>query len=292
MERLDTLDAWRRYGERARSRGASVGFVPTMGALHAGHLALIAAARAQCDVVVVSVFVNPRQFNDAGDLERYPRTPEADRSACEAAGVDALAEPSLGEMWPDYPAPTATTVHVAGLGDVLEGAGRPGHFDGVASVVAKLFALSGPCHAYFGEKDFQQLAVIRRMVRDLAIPVNVVGCPIVRDPDGLALSSRNVRLSPSGREQALGLHRALRAAAGAPAPASVVRAALGEVLAEHDLEVAYAEVVDPATLAPRGDAEGGPARALVAAIVDGVRLLDNGEVSLEPAREACDAAGD
>ncbi len=157
--------------------------------------ALFAAASAECDVVVATIFVNPRQFHDAADLARYPRTPEADRALALEAGVDCLVSPSLEAMWPDFPAPTPTTVSLGALAEVFEGVGRPGHFDGVASVVAKLFAITGPCRAYFGEKDFQQLAVVRQLVRDLGFDVMIVGCPIVRDDDGLALSSRNGQLS-------------------------------------------------------------------------------------------------
>ena len=252
-----------------------------MGALHAGHASLFRAARERGDVVLATLFVNPRQFNDALDLGRYPRTPEADAALAERDGVDCLVTPELAEMWPDYPDDTATTVSVRGLGDVLEGAGRPGHFDGVASVVAKLFAVTGPCRAYFGEKDFQQLAVITQMVRDLAVDVEVVGCPIVRDADGLALSSRNQLLDARERASALGLSRAIGAASRA-APASELRAAMHAELVRHDLDVAYADVVDPRTLRPSADDESGPRRALVAASVHGVRLIDNGPVTVTP----------
>ncbi len=284
MEHLSSLAEWRSFCESHRRTGQRIGLVPTMGALHAGHASLFRTAAEQGDVVVATLFVNPRQFNDAGDLARYPRTPAADAALAESHGVHCLVEPAIAEMWPDYPAPTATTVSVHGLGDVLEGAGRPGHFDGVASVVAKLFALTGPCRAYFGEKDFQQLCVIRQMVRDLSFDVEVVGCPIVREPDGLALSSRNQLLDEDERARALGLARAL-ATAAVPASASELRARMRAELERHGLEVAYAEVVDPKTLVPSTDDLSGPRRALVAASVHGVRLIDNGPVTVT-AKEA------
>jgi pantoate--beta-alanine ligase len=279
VERLGDVAAWRDYAAGLRVAGRRVGLVPTMGALHAGHVALFAAARAAGDVVLATSFVNPRQFHDARDLAAYPRDPDGDRSLADGL-VDCLVEPSLAEMWPDYPADTPTTVSVSGVGDVLEGDGRPGHFAGVASVVAKLFAITGPCRAYFGEKDYQQLIVVRQMARDLAFDVEVVGCPIVRDASGLAVSSRNVRLSTAGREQATGLSRAVAAARARVGPASVLRSAMVEVLDAAGVEVAYAEVVDPVTLRASGDDESGQRRALVAGEVEGVRLIDNGPVTV------------
>jgi pantoate--beta-alanine ligase len=231
-------------------------------------------------VVLTTIFVNPRQFDDASDLEQYPRTPESDHHLAFDAGVDCLISPTLEEMWPDYPRATPTTVSLGQLGDVFEGEGRPGHFDGVASVVAKLFVITGPCRAFFGEKDFQQLAVIRQMVRDLSFDVEVVGHPIIRDDHGLALSSRNVLLTPEGRHQALGLSRALRAVADEPRRADEQRATLREVLEGSGVEVAYAEVVDPSTLVPSRDSETGERRALVAGFVEGIRLIDNGPVEV------------
>ncbi len=280
MERLDTLAQWRDWAEGTRRAGRAVSVVPTMGALHEGHRALVAAAVAAGDEVLVTSFVNPRQFENLADLTAYPRTPEADAALVEAAGAAALATPSLEEMWPDHPAPTATTVHVAGLSEVLEGAQRPGHFDGVASVVAKILILSGPCRLWLGEKDFQQVAVISQMVRDLALPVSVATVPTVREDSGLALSSRNVRLSEAGRRRALGLVAALRAAREHPARASALRARMARVMAEAGVEVAYAEVVDPASLEPCDDSARGRRRALVAGYVEGVRLIDNDEVEV------------
>ena len=251
-----------------------------MGALHAGHASLFRAAKDSGDVVLATLFINPRQFNDDADLNAYPRTPDRDVEMAEASGVDCLIEPTLREVWPAYPKPTPTIVSVRGVGDVLEGQGRPGHFDGVASVVAKLLTVSGPCRAYFGEKDFQQLAVVRQLVHDLAFDVEVVGCGIVRDDDGLAFSSRNARLSADARTRALALSRAVRAVAATTAPAGVLRALMVDVMTQVDLDVAYAEVVDPVTLVPSGDDESGTARAMVAAVVDGVRLIDNASVTL------------
>ena len=280
MQLITELSAWRRYADEGRRAGRLIGLVATMGALHAGHASLFRAARDHGDVVLATLFVNPRQFNDAADLAAYPRSPESDRELAEANGVDCLVTPSLAEMWPTYPAPTPTTVSVRRLSEVLEGAGRPGHFDGVASVVAKLFALTGPCRAYFGEKDLQQLAVVRQMARDLAFDVDIVSCPIVRDEDGLALSSRNVLLSAAGRRRARALSQALRAVAQRSAPASEQRATLSRVLGAADLKLDYAEVVDPVTFAPCTDGDAGVRRAMVAAWVDGTRLIDNGPVTV------------
>lgn len=261
---------------RDRARGARVGLVPTMGALHAGHLSLIERARRDDDVVVVSVFVNPLQFGPGEDFERYPRTLDRDVEACAAAGADVVFAPSVAEM---FPAPAITAVSVAGLCEPLEGAARPGHMEGVATVVAKLFGIVGECSAYFGEKDFQQLAVIRRMVADLSIDVRVVGCPTVRDPDGLALSSRNAYLSPAERAQAPALHRALEAgaalvAAGETDPAAV-EAAMASVIAACPLaEIDYAAAVDPNTLAADGPLSG-EVRLVLAARFGRARLIDN-----------------
>jgi pantoate--beta-alanine ligase len=284
MRLVSDVEEWRSLAESERRAGRSVGLVPTMGALHAGHFSLFEAANAHDDVVIATTFVNPRQFDNQHDLAHYPRTPDADRALAEVHGVDVLVEPTLEAMWPDFPDPTPTTVTIRGLGDVLEGAARPGHFDGVASVVAKLLVVTGPCRVYFGEKDFQQLCVIRQMVRDLSFGVEVVGCPIVRDADGLALSSRNVLLSDDARRRALALSLALARVAEVPAAASEHRRVLREELENAGVDVVYAEVVDPASLAASNDAHSGDARALVAALVDGVRLIDNGPVLLKGER--------
>ena len=279
MQVLTSARAFAEALEAERARGRSVGLVPTMGALHAGHRSLVARAAAECDTVAVTVFVNPLQFDDASDLAAYPRDLKGDVAQAEAAGATMVFAPGVQEMYPSHPAPPATTVHVSGVSEGLEGGSRPGHFDGVATVVAKLFALAGRCRAYFGEKDYQQLAVVRRMTADLSLPVEVVGCPTVREPDGLALSSRNVRLGPAERLAALALRRALDAGLealdqGAP-EAAVVRRAMDRVLAAEPLvEADYAEVVDAATLAVPAVLSG-ELRLLVAARVGAVRLIDN-----------------
>ena len=271
-----------------RSAGRTVGLVPTMGALHHGHRSLVERAVDECDVVTVSIFVNPLQFGDPSDLERYPRSLDADTAIAAAAGASVVFAPSVSDMYPGFPAPVATSVHVAGLGERWEGASRPGHFAGVATVVAKLFSLAGRCRAYFGEKDFQQLAVVRRMVVDLSMPVEVVPCPTVREPDGLAASSRNVRLSATGRIAARCLHEAL--AAGCRLVSSGVRdsAAVGHAMADM-VAAEPAAVLDYAVAV---DADGlqvpdellGDVRLLVAATVDGVRLIDNTGCSVPPNR--------
>jgi pantoate--beta-alanine ligase len=268
-ETRDVLDA-------ARREGATVGFVPTMGYLHDGHVSLMARARAECDVVAASIFVNPLQFAAGEDLSTYPRDLPADSARSEAAGVDLLFTPSVEEM---YPRPAATSVVVPELAATMEGASRPTHFAGVSTVVAKLFNIVGPCRAYFGEKDFQQLAIVRRMADDLSFAVEVVGCPIVREPDGLALSSRNVYLSPDERAAAPVLHRALQAGvasivAGERDPGAVRELIAAIVAAEPLAELDYAEVVDATTLA-RPDVLTGEIRLLTAARFGRPRLLDN-----------------
>lgn len=253
-----------------------VGLVPTMGWLHAGHTSLIERARSDSATVVVSIFVNPRQFGEAADFTRYPRNEARDLSMCEAAGADLVFAPSVDEV---YPPGFDTTVTVGGIAGPLEGAARPGHFDGVATVVAILFALVGAERAYFGVKDYQQVQVIERMALDLALPTEVVPCPTVREPDGLALSSRNARLSPAGRAAAPVLHRALRAGAACITAgergADEVRSAMHGVLAAEPLaEVDYVSVADPDTLSELADVNG---RALLslAVRIEGVRLIDN-----------------
>ncbi|MBK9180264.1 MAG: pantoate--beta-alanine ligase [Acidimicrobiales bacterium] len=260
----------------ARSTGGSIGFVPTMGALHDGHASLMRRASGECDVVVASIFVNPLQFGPTEDLAAYPRTPEHDRAVAEAAGVDVLFVPHAEEM---YPEPMHTTVTVSGVSEPLEGRTRPTHFAGVATVVAKLFGLVGPCRAYFGEKDYQQLAVIRTMVRDLSLPVQVVGCATVREPDGLALSSRNAYLGPAERAAATVLHRALlagRAAVeGGQRDPALVREIMADLIGAEPLaELDYAEVVRADTLQGVGPLAG-ELRLLAAARIGSTRLIDN-----------------
>jgi pantoate--beta-alanine ligase len=257
----------------ARAQGRSIGLVPTMGAYHAGHEALMRAARAACDEVIVSLFVNPTQFDEAADLDAYPRTEASDAAIAEQLGVDALFAPSVAEIYPDG---FATTVRVGRLGEVLEGAGRgAGHFDAVCTVVCKLFNIVAPDVAFFGQKDAQQVVVIRRMMRDLDIPVRLEIIPTVRDPDGLALSSRNARLDPGERERATALRRGLDAVrtaveAGDPDPAAAGRAAM----LEAGVEPEYLALVDPETLAPVTRLDG-RVLAVVAARVGPARLIDN-----------------
>ncbi len=262
--------------DEQRSAGRTVGFVPTMGALHDGHASLIERAAVECDAVAVSIFVNPLQFVPGEDLAEYPRDLGADLVVAEKAGAAVVFAPTATEMFPDA---SRTTVHVAGLGDVLEGASRPGHFDGVATAVTKLLALAGRSRSYFGEKDFQQLVVVGRLVADLSLPVEVVACPTVRDFDGVALSSRNRYLSVDEREAAAVLHRALRAGAacvlaGERDPGEVVDLVRAVVEAEPLVTLDYAAVVDPATLAtPRTLA--GELRLVLGARVGATRLIDN-----------------
>jgi pantoate--beta-alanine ligase len=257
-----------------------VGFVPTMGYLHAGHRSLLDAARAdgRNRLVAASIFVNPLQFAPTEDLAAYPRDLDRDLEVCAAAGVDHVLNPSVAEMYPAG-TPTRTTVTVAGLSAPMEGASRPAHFAGVATVVAKLFAIVGPCTAYFGEKDWQQLAVIRRMAADLSFPVEVVGCPIVREPDGLALSSRNVYLTEAERAAAPALHAALvvgvaAVLAGERDPAAVRETMAAVLEPVETAEVDYLEVVDADTLEPVTPLTG-DLRLLGAARFGRARLLDN-----------------
>jgi pantoate--beta-alanine ligase len=266
----------------ARRKGASIGFVPTMGAFHEGHRSLMRAARAGHDLVVVSLFVNPTQFGPDEDFDRYPRDSAGDEAIAREEGVDVLFTPSVAEMYPSYPG--LTTVHVASLTDGLCGAGRPGHFDGVATVVAKLFALMGPCTAYFGRKDAQQLAVVRRLAADLCLPVEVVGCPLVREPDGLALSSRNRNLDAEERRAASVLYRALRAGAdmvqAGERDASRLRRVVANTVTNEELvRLEYAEVVGAGDLEPVETLAGDVLVALAARVGD-VRLIDNMTVSV------------
>ena len=258
-----------------RQAGDSVAVVPTMGALHDGHLSLVAQARDACDRVIVTLFVNPTQFDRPEDLAKYPRTEDRDRAVLEPAGVDLLFMPGVDEV---YPPGFATTVSVAGLTRGMCGDFRPGHFDGMATIVAKLFLLTGAHRAFFGEKDWQQLQIVRRLAADLNIPIEVTGCPTVREADGLAMSSRNARLSPPDRAAAPALYAALTRAAqrlrGGEDPAPVLEAARAEILAGGFARVEYLDLRHPQTLTPL-DRLDGPARLLAAAWLGPVRLIDN-----------------
>ena len=278
MQVCSTKAEFRGFLDNVRALGRTVGLVPTMGALHDGHLSLLRAAAAECDVVALTIFVNPLQFGAGEDLSSYPRPLERDLELAEDAGADVVFTPDNAEM---YPIPVATTVHVDGLTAPMEGAARPTHFDGVTTVVTKLFNVAGPCRAYFGEKDFQQLAVVTRMAFDLDQPVTVVPCPIVRESDGLAMSSRNAYLNSSDREAATVLHRALRAgaamiAAGEPDAVVIARHIASVIEAEPLATPGYAEVVDPSTLeSPTVLVSGSTVRLLVTALFGSTRLLDN-----------------
>jgi pantoate--beta-alanine ligase len=277
MRTIRTVAEIRAHVRRAREEGRTIGLVPTMGAFHEGHLSLMRAARAACDEVVVWLFVNPAQFNEAADLAAYPRNEAEDAALAAEEGVDVLFAPAVDEVYPDG---FATTVTVAGLGGAFEGEHRPGHFAGVATVVAKMLNMVAPDVAYFGAKDAQQVALVRRLVADLDIPVAIEALPIVREPDGLALSSRNVHLSADERRRALALSRALRAAEAAVAGGERDPARLRSVVATEMADVApeYVAVVDPDTFQPVA-AVNGRVLVAVAARVGTTRLIDNIEIA-------------
>jgi len=275
MQILRTVAELRTRVRGWKEDGRQVGVVPTMGALHDGHLSLVRAAKRGCDRVIVTIFVNPKQFNNPADLEKYPRTEAADAALLAAEGVDILFAPGPDEV---YPPGFATSVTVSGISDPLEGAMRPGHFEGVATVVAKLFGMTQANRAYFGQKDWQQLQVVKRMVADLNIPVEVVGAETVREGDGLAMSSRNVRLDALSRAQAPGLYRVMGKVAAAIRNGGDVAAALDQGRADlvqaGFAEVEYLDLRSAALLEPMTTLDQ-PARLLAAAWIGGVRLIDN-----------------
>ncbi|WP_337002138.1 MULTISPECIES: pantoate--beta-alanine ligase [unclassified Microbacterium] len=293
MRILRTIPEVRAAVRTARSTGATVGLVPTMGAFHDGHLSLMRAARAASDLVVVSLFVNPTQFGANEDLSTYPRDEARDAALAEAEGVDILFAPTASEIYPDG---FATNIHVAGLTDVLDGSSRGAHhFDGVATVVTKLFGIVRPDAAYFGQKDAQQVLVVRRVVRDLDLDVRIVACPIVREADGLAMSSRNVYLDAGARAQATALNRALDAAeqvfeAGARDTGSILTAAR-RVLGDAGIDPEYLELRDAATLRPVARVDG-DALLAVAAHVGAARLIDNHLLSVAAASPLADERDD
>lgn len=277
MRTIRTVREMREITAAARRAGRSIGLVPTMGALHEGHLSLLRRAAAECDEVVLSIFVNPTQFNDPQDLAKYPRTEEADAALAAGAGADVLFAPHVEEV---YPPGFATEVRVGGpLTETLEGDHRgPGHFHGVATVVTKLLNMVGPEVAYFGQKDAQQALVVKHFVRDLNLPVRIEVCPTVREPDGLAMSSRNVRLEKTDRQRAAALNAALeearRSAAEGERDAARIRGRALSVLSEFAVDPEYLAVVDPCTLTVL-DRLDGEALVAVAAQVGPVRLIDN-----------------
>ena len=276
MKIINSIDQMRALCRAARTNEQRLGFVPTMGALHAGHLALVRAARAQCPATAVSIFVNPTQFGPNEDFAKYPRTLEGDQKMIEAEGISLLFVPTVEEM---YPPGAATFVNVEGLSDKLCGRSRPGHFRGVATVVAKLFHIVEPDVAYFGQKDAAQEAIIRKMVRDLAFPLEIVVIPTVRETDGLAMSSRNAYLNPSERKQALVLYRALcrvqtLADQGERAARQLIEAAKNVFRDEPAVRLDYVEIVNQETLEPVNDVSQG-ALVAVAAFVGSTRLIDN-----------------
>lgn len=272
-----TIAQVRQAVAEARRQGKTIGLVPTMGALHAGHLSLVNAAGRQCGFVGVSIFVNPTQFGPSEDLSKYPRPLEKDLELCQAHGVDLVFVPEAGEM---YPSGSTTSVHVKGLTEGLCGAARPGHFDGVCTVVTKLFNIFQPDAAFFGQKDYQQAAVIRRMTADLDLPLRIEVCPIVRENDGLAMSSRNAYLSQEERSQAAALSESLRLAANllvqGRRQARELKAAIREHLARRAPlgQIDYVEIVDPDLLTPVQEVEA-PAVAALAVRFPSARLIDN-----------------
>jgi pantoate--beta-alanine ligase len=276
MRIVKSVTEMQRVCRELRMEGRILGFVPTMGALHEGHLSLVRRARAECDLVVASIFVNPLQFGPGEDFARYPRTFDDDCRSLEAEGVEVLFAPDAAAMYPDD---SVTTITVQGVGDRLDGASRPGHFTGVATVVAKLFHVVAPQRAYFGQKDAAQLAVLRQMVRDLNFDIELVGCAIVRDPDGLALSSRNKYLSPEERQQALALHHVLQRLAqsisqGERRSATLLEEGMELLRLSPGVKVDYLAAVDAGSLLPIDTVEAGSLVA-VAAYVGKTRLIDN-----------------
>ena len=274
---VSSIEEMRTHVRLARRGGESVGLVPTMGALHDGHLELVRRSKAECARTVVTLFVNPTQFNQTSDLDAYPRSFDADLDACSSAGVDWLFAPSAEEMYPEKP---RAFIEVEELSEGLCGDHRPGHFRGVATVCAKLFNAAPADRAYFGEKDYQQLAIIRRMVRDLNFPLEIIGVPTVREPDGLAMSSRNVRLSPAERQAAAVLYRALEAAQSSDQTAARVRVDIARriIAAEPLARIEYIEIVDSDTLAPVATVDR-ECRMALAAWFGQTRLIDNIAVS-------------
>lgn len=278
MEVIRTIKELKQKVAEAKANNKTVGLVPTMGALHQGHISLVDRARKDNDVVVVSVFVNPTQFNNPEDLRTYPRTEEADCALLEKAGVDYAFIPSVEEV---YPEPDNRQFDLGPVAEVMEGAMRPGHFNGVAQIVSKLFEMVQPHRAYFGEKDFQQIAVIRKMVDLCGFNIEIIDCPIKREDDGLAMSSRNVRLTPSQRTVAPNIHRVLKesvAMKGTHSVADVKKFVVDTINNVDEMEVEYYEIVDPLTMQPIADwsdSHNGNPVGCVTVYCGKVRLIDN-----------------
>jgi len=275
MKIITTASEMMEFATAQRATGVTIGFVPTMGALHEGHASLIRAAKQDNGIVVVSVFVNPTQFNQDTDLEKYPRTFDSDKSLLERESVDVMFFPNVSEVYPDSKTPS---YEMDGLDKGMEGANRPGHFNGVVQVVSRLFDLTKPSKAYFGEKDFQQLAIIKHMTHKLGYSINIIGCPTLREDDGLALSSRNIRLTTQGRITANQISTALVLAkthlSQGKTLADTNKKVNDRLCAFTDIKLEYLELVNPTTLKPTSDED--PAiQACIAAWVDGVRLIDN-----------------
>lgn len=286
IQSLTTVGETRAFVASERAAGRRIALVPTMGALHRGHLELVRTAREHADTVIASVFVNPMQFGPHEDLDRYPRSPQADTEQLVMLGVEAVFMPAIDEMYPDG-GRSATLVTAGHLGTVLEGRSRPGHYDGVLTVVTKLLSIVQPDVAVFGEKDAQQLFLVRRLVRDLNLPTEIVAVPTVREPDGLALSSRNAMLTAGERQDALALSRALEAAGSAAdrGVEAMLAAAQSVFQADTGVQLDYLAIVDPTTFAFAGEAHHGPVQVLVAARVgtaspNAVRLIDNAVFSI------------
>lgn len=287
MQIISTVDELRKVVSAARADGKTIGLVPTMGALHDGHISLVERARSECDFVVVSIFVNPTQFNNPDDLKTYPRTVEADCAKLEEAGVDVAFVPTVEEV---YPEPDTRTFDLGPVAEVMEGAMRPGHFNGVAQIVSKLFDYVRPDTAYFGEKDYQQIAVIRRMVELEGFDIDIVACPIKRETDGLAMSSRNVRLTPEQRAIAPAIHEALVACRDLFEQGldlqDVRDITIDELNSNDGMEVEYFDIVDADTLQPveiRSDAKGDLVGCITVWLGD-VRLIDNIKLPIENER--------
>ena len=285
MKIIKSVSGMQRWAERARRQGKTIGFVPTMGALHAGHLSLIRAARKRCDRVVVSLFVNPVQFGPKEDYARYPRDPAGDSALCRKEKADILFIPTVRGIYPRGP---RAAIKVGGLGEILEGASRPDHFSGVATVVAKLFQIVAPHRAFFGQKDYQQAAVIRKVMADLNLPVRLTVCPTFREPDGVAMSSRNRYLSPVERRAAQVLYKALcygarRVRGGSRASAAVRKEMIRLIRREPLARIDYVAIVDPESL-KRISRIRGPVMLLLAVRIGRTRLIDNRRIRPSPSR--------